>query len=143
MASGGRKRRLACTLDGDVLEKLSMKLNPRMLMKDYQSLAGRFKYTYDYILNFARERDPTLALLNHWWTAKRGKEKTVSVLIEHLSAMERDDCVALLQPYEFHCKFIFINCSYFQIIFIVIEYLFEFIELWLWLPMKFLSIFLR
>ncbi|XP_046859953.1 uncharacterized protein LOC124453229 isoform X2 [Xenia sp. Carnegie-2017] len=102
MASGGRKRRLACTLDGDVLEKLSMKLNPRMLMKDYQSLAGRFKYTYDYILNFARERDPTLALLNHWWTAKRGKEKTVSVLIEHLSAMERDDCVELLQPYEFY-----------------------------------------
>ncbi|XP_028399837.1 uncharacterized protein LOC114523172 isoform X2 [Dendronephthya gigantea] len=102
MASSGRKRRLVSSLDGEILERLSMKLNPRMLMKDYQSLAGRFKYTYEYIRNFARERDPTLALLQHWWSSKRGREKTVTVLIEHLSDMERDDCVDLLRPYEFH-----------------------------------------
>lgn len=104
MASSGRKRRLVSSLDGEVLERLSMKLNPRMLLKDYQSLAGRFKYTYEYIRNFARERDPTLALLQHWWSSKRGREKTVSVLIEQLSDMERDDCVDLLRPYEFHSK---------------------------------------
>lgn len=79
-----------------------MKLNPRMLLKDYQSLAGRLKYTYEYIRNFARERDPTLALLQHWWSSKRGKEKTVTILLELLSDMERDDCVDLLRPYEFY-----------------------------------------
>ena len=102
MASSGRKRRLVSSLDGEVLERLSMKLNPRMLLKDYQSLAGRLKYTYEFIRNFARERDPTLALLQHWWSSKRGKEKTVTVLIELLSDMERDDCVDLLRPYEFY-----------------------------------------
>lgn len=101
-SSGGRKKRLVSSLDGEVLERLSMKLNPRMLMKDYQSLAGRLKYTYEYIRNFARERDPTLTLLQHWWSSKRGKEKTVSVLIEHLSDMERDDAVDLLRPYEYY-----------------------------------------
>ena len=107
MASSGRNRRLVSSLDGEVLERLSMKLNPRMLLKDYQSLAGRLKYTYEYIRNFDRERNPTLALLQHWWSSKRGKEKTVSVLIEHLSEMERDDCVDLLRPYEFYseCRF--------------------------------------
>jgi hypothetical protein len=104
MASSGRKRRLVSSLDGEVLERLSMKLNPRMLLKDYQSLAGRLKYTYEFIRNFARERDPTLALLQHWWSSKRGKEKTVSVLIDFLSDMERDDCVDLLRPYEFYGK---------------------------------------
>ncbi len=99
-----RKKRLVSSLDGEVLERLSMKLNPRMLMKDYQSLAGRLKYTYEYIRNFARERDPTLALLQHWWSSKRGREKTVTVLIDFLSDMERDDCVDLLQPYEFYSK---------------------------------------
>ena len=82
-----------------------MKLNPRMLLKDYQSLAGRLKYTYEFIRNFARERDPTLALLQHWWSSSRGKEKTVTVLIEHLSDMQRDDCVDLLRPYEFSSKY--------------------------------------
>ena len=104
MASSGRKRRLVSSLDGEVLERLSMKLNPRMLLKDYQSLAGRLKYTYEFIRNFARERDPTLALLQHWWSSKRGREKTVGVLIELLSDMERDDCVDLLRPYEFYSK---------------------------------------
>ena len=105
MASSGRKRRLVSSLDGEVLERLSMKLNPRMLLKDYQSLAGRLKYTYEYIRNFDRERDPTLALLQHWWSSKRGKEKTVTVLIEQLSEMERDDCVDLLRPYEFYSEY--------------------------------------
>lgn len=105
MASSGRNRRLVSSLDGEVLERLSMKLNPRMLLKDYQSLAGRLKYTYEYIRNFDRERNPTLALLQHWWSSKRGKEKTVTVLIEHLSEMERDDCVDLLRPYEFYSEF--------------------------------------
>lgn len=104
MASACRKRRLVSSLDGEILERLSMKLNPRMLLKDYQSLAGKLRYTYEYIRNFARERDPTLALLQHWWSSQRGKEKTVTVLMELLSDMERDDCVELLRPHEFYSK---------------------------------------
>jgi hypothetical protein len=73
-----------------------------MLMKDYQSLAGRLKYTYELIRNFALERDPTLALLKHWWSLD-GKNKTVSYLMKHLDKMGRDDCVDLLRPYEFYC----------------------------------------
>jgi hypothetical protein len=101
MSASGR---LVSSLDGEVLEGLSMKLNPRMLMKDYKYLAARLKYTYECIQNFARERNPTLALLQHWWSSRRGKEMTVTVLIELLSDMERDDCVDLLRPYEFYSK---------------------------------------
>lgn len=101
-SSGGRRKRLVSSLDGEVLVRLSMKLNPKMLLKDYQTLAGKLKYTYEYIRNFARDSDPTLALLQHWWSNKRGNEKTVSVLIGLLSDMERDDAVELLRPYEYY-----------------------------------------
>ena len=101
-STGGRRKRLVSSLDGDVLSQLSMKLNPRMLLKDYQTLAGKLKYTYEYIRNFALDSDPTLALLQHWWSMKRGNEKTVSVLIGLLSDMERDDAVELLRPYEYY-----------------------------------------
>ncbi|CAB3989578.1 myeloid differentiation primary response 88, partial [Paramuricea clavata] len=101
MASKGRKLRLASSLNVAVLEQLSMKLNPSMIMKDYRSLAGRLKYTTEYIQNFALERNPTLALLQNWWSSNP-ETKTVAVLLNLLYCMERDDCVDLLRPYEFY-----------------------------------------
>ena len=74
-STGGRRKRLVSSLDGDVLSQLSMKLNPRMLLKDYQTLAGKLKYTYEYIRNFALwpHSGLTAALVvNETWKRENG-----------------------------------------------------------------------
>lgn len=90
----------------DVLETLGMKLNPRLPRKDFRTLAGKMKYTYERIRNFEREKNPTLSVLSDWWTeaGKRGEVKTVTELIEILAQMSRDDAVMLLREHEFSSK---------------------------------------
>ena len=77
-------------------------------MKDWRGLAGTFGYTDAQVRNFEKDSDQTLAFLRHWW-ASNCKEKTVSLLIDHLKAMERDDAADLLEPYKYDTS----DCKYF------------------------------
>ena len=99
----GRTPTLVNMLPMNILESLGMKLNPRLPRKDIRTLAGKMKYTYERIRNFELEQNPTLAVLNDWWTeaGKRGEMKTVKDLMDMLSSMRRDDAVMLLQEYEY------------------------------------------
>ena len=120
MAVYARVPTLASRLDMDVLETLGMKLNPRLPRKDFRTLAGKMKYTYERIRNFEREKNPTLSVLSDWWTeaGKRGEVKTVTELIEILAQMSRDDAVMLLREHEFSSKCIkscWIFCIFYEI----------------------------
>lgn len=97
---------LVCKLKPDVLQELGMYLNPYMPLKDYRSLAGKLGYTFMRVVNFERERNPTIALLEDWWTSFNNKNepKTVSELMQVLEEMRRDDAVDLLKPYEYTGK---------------------------------------
>lgn len=90
-------------LNYEVLEQLGMKLNYHMPLKDFRTLAGKMKYTYEGVKNLERQQNPTAALLIQWSQsrAKVGEEKTVTDLIEMLSQMGRDDAVDLMTQHEF------------------------------------------
>ena len=98
---------LVKNLHFDVLERLGMKMNYRMPMKDFRTLAGKMKYTYEAVKNFERHANPTAALLMQWshsgsrGRGKVGEEKTVTDLIQLLSLMGREDAVDLMSQYEF------------------------------------------
>jgi hypothetical protein len=90
-------------LNPSVLEELGMFLNIRMPLKDIRTLAGKLGYSFQRVLNFEREHNPTVSVLEDWWTSygKNGKEKTVSELVAKLKEMKRDDAVDFLKPHEF------------------------------------------
>lgn len=98
---------LMTSLSMDILEKLSMKLNPRHPLKDFRYLAGKMGYTYERVRNLEYQKNPTVALLGEWMMsgADQGEAKTVTDLIELLKGMRRDDAVELLRPVEFTGKF--------------------------------------
>ena len=81
-------------------------------MKDWRWLAGSFGYTDAQVRNFETDSDPTRAFLRDWWTSDC-KEKTVSLLINHLRTTKRDDAADLLEPYEYDtidCKCFGFHC---------------------------------
>ena len=105
-ASHGSKVRIPTpiiNLNYEVLEKLGMKLNYRMPLKDFRTLAGKMKFTYEVVKNLERQPNPTAALLVRWSQsqAKLGEEKNVTELIEMLNQMGRDDAVDLMTAHEF------------------------------------------
>ncbi len=96
--------RLVKDLSAGTLHDLSQLLNPDvMVAENWRSLAGHLGFSITNILNFERERDPTLSVLQEWWTTGR-EEKTVRHLLDILQSMERYDCKRLLEPYEFTGK---------------------------------------
>lgn len=107
---------LASNLKPNTLDELAMYLNPRMPLKDYKTLAGKLGYSFLRVRNFERDHNPTISLLEDWWTSysKKGEAKTVSELIKILEEMKRDDAASLLRPYEFIGKFEFIFSSLFS-----------------------------
>lgn len=98
---------LISNLKPNVLDELGMYLNPRMPLKDFRTLAGKMGYTFMRVRNFERESNPTVSLLEDWWTSfgKKGESKTVGDLIKYLEEMRRDDAVDLLKPFEFTGKY--------------------------------------
>lgn len=107
---------LASNLKPNILDELAMYLNPRMPLKDYKTLAGKLGYSFLRVRNFERDHNPTISLLEDWWTSysKKGEAKTVSELIKILEEMKRDDAASLLRPYEFIGKFEFNFHRYFR-----------------------------
>ncbi len=96
--------RLVKDLSPLTLRELSQCLNPELLVAaNWRSLAGHLGFSITNILNFEREKDPTLSVLQEWWTTGR-EEKTVRHLLDILQSMERYDCKRLLEPYEFTGK---------------------------------------
>ncbi len=97
-------------LDHAVLKKFSILMNPRMVVgSDWMSMAGAFGLTYQEILNYDRQIDPTLAVLKDWW-AEDG-DRTVTALIKILESIKRFDAVKLLRPHEFCCKYKLRKCN--------------------------------
>ncbi|XP_048580644.1 mucosa-associated lymphoid tissue lymphoma translocation protein 1 [Nematostella vectensis] len=88
-------------LPPEIIAELGMLLNPHLPCKDVRTLAGKMGYSYTKVLNFERRLCPTGALLQDWMTEsdKEGRARTVSILVQMLAEMRRDDAVALLKPY--------------------------------------------
>ncbi|CAB4045187.1 myeloid differentiation primary response 88, partial [Paramuricea clavata] len=97
-----RIKRTIESLNYDVFEKLTRALNQEIsTIGSYLDLAGRLNCTVVDVQKFALERNPTLALLEHWCSSKCGAEKTVTILMSHLQAIGRDDLVEFLRPHEY------------------------------------------
>ena len=84
-----------------VLKTLSMHLNPRMIVGgDWMSLAGEFGKNYMEIRNFELAPDPTMAVLEDWWSDVG--DKTVSRLMDIMKKIKRFDVFKILEPCEFY-----------------------------------------
>lgn len=96
-------KRLVKDLPVKVLKKLSVHLNPSMIVGgDWKSMAGEFGMTYSEILNYDRQPDPTMYVLAEWW--QEGGDKTVTELLSVLRKIKREDTVRLLSPHENYGK---------------------------------------
>ena len=82
-----------------VIHEMCLYLNPPLLGKDYKSLAGKMGVKFLYAQNLAQERNPTEALLQHWWSSNAAC--TVTDLIQLIRSIDRNDIKCLLEKYEF------------------------------------------
>ncbi|XP_066916691.1 uncharacterized protein [Clytia hemisphaerica] len=102
-ADGDSKPRFKPThvsdLPHDIIEEISCCLNPRLLRKDYRSLAGKMGMTHRQVKNIDSKQNPTEELINLWVTGPGSK--TVTDLMGKLKEIERHDAIRILQEHEF------------------------------------------
>ena len=91
--------KLVSELDQSVITQVTMRLNPILMMKDYQALAGKMGYKYYEIKAFGLERNPTAAVLESWWSQKG--DRSVNALIKILESIERYDVTELLEHHRY------------------------------------------
>lgn len=90
-------------LGHELIEQLSLYFNPRLLGKDYRSLAGKMGLSHLEVKNLDRLDNPTEQLLNIW-VCSSSEGRTVTDLIEIFAKIKRHDAINLIQKHEFQGK---------------------------------------
>lgn len=86
-------------LPHDVVEDICLSLNPRLLGKDYRSLAGKMGFTHKQVKNIDCRQNQTEEVLAIWVSGPGSK--TVTDLIDLLKSIQRFDVIKLLKQHEY------------------------------------------
>ena len=94
---------------GTIYYLICMRLdNKSHFLRDYRIMGEKLGFSRRAISLLENHAQPTDCLLNEW-IARKGKEATVSVLMEILSGMERQELLELLQSWTDTCPKCFEN----------------------------------
>jgi len=94
---------------GTIYYLMCMRLDKKsQFLRDYRIMGEKLGFSRSDISLLDNHAQPTDCLLNEW-IARKGKEATVSVLMEILSKMERQELLELLQSWTETCPKCFEN----------------------------------
>ena len=105
----GKREQSIEQVPGTIYYFICMRLDKEnRFLRDYRIMGEKLGFTRQEISLLANHAQPTDCLLNEW-IARKGKKATVSVLMEILSEMKRQELLELLQSWTETCPKCFEN----------------------------------